>query len=147
MVHGLLLFRTRLFKVFSLAEQRFQVQLQASDGGVEGVELSAFLSGSPCPVAACGPRLGLKVSVKVKAALHFAETARQSVMEGLGHGGDGPVERRRRRRKRRGGVFCGSDFLRLLYSARREEKGQPTETFGALTDPQLEQHLCIKASQ
>lgn len=140
MVHGLLLFRMRLVKVFSLAEQRFQVQLQASDGGVEGVELSAFLSGSPCPVAARGPRLGLKVSVKVEAALHFAETARQSVMEGLGHGGDGPVERRRRR-KRRGGVFCGSYFLRLLYSARREEKGQPTETFGALTDPQLEQHL------
>lgn len=114
------------------------MQLQASDGGVEGVELSAFLPGSPCPVAARGPRLGLKVSVKVEAALHFAETARQSVMEGLGHGGDGPIERRR---KRRGGVFCGSDFLRLLYSARREEKGQPTETFGALTDPQLEQHL------
>lgn len=72
----------------SLAEHSLEVQLQTSDGGVKGVELSAFLPGSPGPVVARRPRLGLEVAVEVVAALHFAETAGQSVMEGLGHRGD-----------------------------------------------------------
>lgn len=77
----------------SLAEQGLQVQLQASDGGVQGVELSAFLPGSSSPVGARRPRLNLKVSVEVVASLHFAEAAGQSVMEGLSHRGGGAVER------------------------------------------------------
>lgn len=91
----------------SLAEQGLEVQLQASDGGVQGVELSAFLPGSPCPVRARRPQLGLKVSVEVVAALHFAEAAGQSVVEGLGHCGDGPVQWGRRR----GGVSFGSSLF------------------------------------
>lgn len=122
----------------SLAEQGLKVQLKASDGGVQGVELSAFLPGSSDPVGACRPGLGLKVSVEVVAALHFAEAAGQSVMEGLGHSGDGSVERGRRMR---GGFSFWFDLFWLFYSPWWEEKGQATETFGALSHPQLEQHL------
>lgn len=122
----------------SLAEQGLEVQLEASDGGVQGVELSAFLPGSPCPVTARGPQLGLKVSVEVVASLHFAEAAGQSVMEGLSHCGDGLVQQGGRRRR---GASFGSALFLLLYSLRRQEKSQSTETFRALSHPQLEQHL------
>ncbi len=67
------------------------MQLQASDGGMKGVELSAFLPGSSCLVRTCRPQMGLKVSVEVVAALHFVEAAGQSMMEGLCHRGDGLV--------------------------------------------------------
>lgn len=100
----------RSLRVFLLAEQGLEVQLQASDGGVQGVELSALLPGLSGPVAARGLRLGLEVSVEVVAALHFTETAGQSVVEGFGHGGDGAVQRGWRRRGR-GGVSRGSAFL------------------------------------
>lgn len=99
----------------SLAEQGLEVQLQASDGGVQRVELPAFLPGSPRPVGARGPQLGLEVSVEVVAALHFAEAAGQSVMEGLGHCGDGPVQQEW---WSRGGVCFGPALFCLLYSLR-----------------------------
>lgn len=97
----------------SLAQQGFEMQLQAPDGGVQGVELSAFLSGSPRPVGARRPQLGLKVSVEVVAALHFAETAGQSVVKGLGHCGDGLVQQgwRRRRKRMKGGISFGFVLL------------------------------------
>lgn len=79
----------------SLAEQRLEVELQASDGRVQGVQLSAFLPRTPVLVGARQPRLHLEVSVEVVAALNVGETAGQSVMEGLGHGSDGAVKRRR----------------------------------------------------
>lgn len=127
----------------SLAEQGLEVQLQASDGGVQGVELSAFLPGSPRLVGARRPQLGLEVSVEVIAALHFSEAAGQSVMEGLCHCSDGPVQQGRIRRRRGGGegVSFGCNLLWLLYSLWRQEKSQPTETFRALSHPQLEEHL------
>lgn len=98
----------------SLAEESLKVQLQASDGGVQGVELSAFLPGSYSPVGACRPRLGLKVSVEVVAALHFAEAAGQSVMEGLSHCGNGSVERGWRMR---GGFSFRFNFFWFFYSS------------------------------
>lgn len=87
------------------------MQLQASDGCVQGVELSAFLPGPSGPVGARSPWLGFKVSVEVVAALHFAEAAGQSVMERLGDCGDGPVQRRQRRR---GGLSFERALLWLL---------------------------------
>lgn len=122
----------------SLAEQGLEVQLQASDGGVKGVELSAFLPGSPGSVGARRPQLGLKVSVEVVAALHFAQAAGQSVVEGLGHRGDGLVQQGR---GWRGGVSLGPVLFWLLHSSGRQEEGQSTETFRALSHPQLEEHL------
>lgn len=75
----------------SLAEQGLEVQLQASDGCVQGVELSALLPGSASAVGVRRPRLGLEVSMEVVAALHFAKTAGKSVMEGFCYCSDGPV--------------------------------------------------------
>lgn len=71
------------------------MQLQASDGRVQGVELSAFLPRSSGPVGAGSPRLHLEVSVEVVAALHVAEAAGKCTVERLGDGGDGAVQRRR----------------------------------------------------
>lgn len=124
----------------SLAEQGLKVQLQASDGGVQGVELTARLPGSSCSVRAHRPQLGLKVSVEVVAALHLTETASQRVVEGLGYRGDGSVQQGRRRRGR-GGACCEHSLTCLLYPLRRQEEGQATETFRALSHPQLEEHL------
>lgn len=72
------------------------MQLQAPDGRVQGVELSALLPRSSGPVGAGRPGLRLEVPVEVVAALHLAEAAGQSAMERLGDSGDGPVQRRRR---------------------------------------------------
>lgn len=130
--------RTVRIVCVSLAEQGLEVQLQASDGGVQGVELSAFLPGSPCSVRARRPQLGLEVSVEIVAALHFAEAAGQSVMEGLGHCGDGPVQQGG---KGRGGVSFGPVLFGVLYSLGRQEESHSTETFRALSHPQLEEHL------
>lgn len=51
------------------------MQLQTSDGGVKGVQLSAFLSSSAHSVGARRPQVGLKMSVEVVAALHFVQAA------------------------------------------------------------------------
>lgn len=113
------------------------MQLQASDGGVQGVELSAFFPGLTGSVGAHRPRLGLKVPVEVVAALHLVETTGQSEMERPRHRGDGPVQHR----LGKWGRIFGAVLLWLLHPPGRQEKGQSTETFGALTHPQLEQHL------
>lgn len=75
-----------------LAEQSLEVQLQTSDGGVKGVQLSAFLSSSAHSVGARHPQVGLKMSVEVVAALHFVQAAIQSVLKGFGHCEDGPMQ-------------------------------------------------------
>lgn len=134
--------RSGLCACVSLAEQGFKVQLQASDGGVQGVELPTRLPGSSCPVRSHHPQLGLKVSVEVIAALHLAETASQRVVEGLGYCGDGPVQQGRRRGGR-GGACCGLSLTCLLYPLGRQKEGQATETFRALSHPQLEEHLQV----
>lgn len=82
-----------------LAEQSLEVQLQTSDGGVEGVQLSAFLPSSARSVGARGPQVGLEMSVEVVAALHFVQAALQGVLKGFGHRGDGPVQQRPRSRR------------------------------------------------
>lgn len=115
------------------------MQLQTPDGGVQGVELPAFLSGSPGPVRARRPGLGFEVPVEVVAALHFSQTAGEGVMQRLGHGGDGPVHREGWRTD-----SFGLALLRLICAVRRQEKGQPPETFRALPHPQLEEHLWPK---
>lgn len=127
----------------SLAEQGLEVQLQATDGGVQRVELAARLPSSPRPLHAVAPRLRLKVPVEVVAALHLAEAASQRLLQRLRHGGDGPVQQRRCRRCRRGGRR--SESLHLAGSLRhplgRQQEGQPAEALGALAHPQLEEHL------
>lgn len=128
--------RISVFACISLAEQGLEVQLQASDGCVQGVELLAFLPRSSGPVRAHRPRLHLEVSMEVVAALHLSKTGGKSAMEGLGDSSDGPVQRRRR-----GSFSFGSAFLRLLNSVRRQEESQPTKAFRTLSQPQLEQHL------
>lgn len=124
----------------SLAEQSLEVQLQASDGGVQRVELAARLPSSPRPLHAIAPRLRLKVPVEVVAALHLAEAASQRLLKRLRHGGDGPVQQRQCRRGGR-----RSEPLRLagslLHPLGRQQEGQPAETLGALAHPQLEEHL------
>lgn len=85
---------TKQFVHSLLAEQSLEVQLQTSDGGVKGVQLSAFLSRSAHPVGARHPQLGLKMSVEVVAALHFVQAALQSASQGLGHCEDGPMQQR-----------------------------------------------------
>lgn len=99
-----------VFARVSLAEQGLEVQLQASDGRVQGVELLALLPRSSGPVRAHQPRLRLEVSVEVVAALHLGKTGGKSAMEGLGDGSDGPVQGRRRW-WRRGSFSFGSAYF------------------------------------
>lgn len=80
-----------------LAEQSLEVQLQASDGGVKGVQLSALLSRSARSVGARGPKVGLEMSVEVVAALHLVQAAVQGVLQGFGHCADGTMQQRWRR--------------------------------------------------
>lgn len=77
-----------------LAEQSLEVQLQTSDGGVKGVQLSAFLSRSAQSVGARRPQVALEMSVEVVAALHFVQAAIQSVSKGFGHRDDGAMQQR-----------------------------------------------------
>lgn len=98
-----------------LAQQSLEVELQTADGGVKGVQLSAFLSRSAHPVGARHPQLALKMSVEVVAALHFAQAALQGVPQGLGHREDGPMQQRRWRS--RGLPLC-LGLLKLLNSPR-----------------------------
>lgn len=79
------------FVCISLAEQSLEVQLQTSDGGVKGIQLSAFLSSSAHSVGACRPQVGLEVSVEVVATLHFIQAAIQSDLKGFDHREDGPM--------------------------------------------------------
>lgn len=81
-----------------LAEQGLEVQLQASDGGVQSVELAARLPSSPRPLHAVASRLSLKVPVEVVAALYLAEAARQRLLQRLCHGSNGLVQKLRCRR-------------------------------------------------
>lgn len=75
-----------------LAEQSLEVQLQTSDGGVKGVQLSAFLSSSAHSVGGCRPQVGLEVSVEVVATLHFIQATIQSDLKGFDHREDGPMQ-------------------------------------------------------
>lgn len=68
------------------------MQLQTSDGGVQGVELSTFLPDSHHSVRARHSQLGLKMSVEVVAALHLTDAPGQSMMEWFGHCSNGPVQ-------------------------------------------------------
>lgn len=118
----------------SLAEQSLEVQLQTSDGGVKGIQLSAFLSCSAQSIGARRPKVGLKVSVEVVATLHFIQAAIQSDLKGFNHCEDGLMQQW-------GWSSRGLPPVYLLNSPGGQEESQSTKTFRTLSNPQLEKHL------